>query len=331
MTRKNACSLAIFSLAALVGACEPKLDEADEFRRGVPRKETVEVKVPAGALGKALTVESQSQALRGQVADMYVLTYGVTRIINGGGFFVGALVRAVLDYPPSDITGNTATWGPWTDDLEPITWRVTITRVADLMYQYRFDGQPRGNAGAPFVTVLAGTHVASADDHGDPVEGFGAGSFTLDWDVRNNLPQPNPKEVGKAHYAYSRLSPDSPMTVEAQFRNVRDEDTGKLVDVDYAYGRNPGAGGGMDFTEEVPAQAGMPAARLRVRSRWQSGGAGRSDAIAASPDLPMPFSMSECWSGSFLSTFKRSSFDPAGNYGNEATDCVFPTAELSKL
>lgn len=319
-----------FALTGLLGACNPPLDEVDQFRRGVPRRETVEVKLPI-ARGQALVVEAQGQALRGQTADFYKLTYGVTHLINGGAFFVGALVKAVLRYPPSNITGDTATWGPWTDDLEPITWKVTITRVGEHRYQYAFLGQPRGNPGAPFVTVLSGTHTATIDESGQPMEGFGAGSFTLDWDARNTLPLPNPKETGKAHYTYARPAAAADGTIAAQFRKVRDNEKNRLVDVDYHYLRRAAGGGTMDFTYDAPAQEGMPPGKWAVRSRWQAGGAGRADVRAQSPDLPAPVTASECWDQSFASTYLHLSWAPNQGYGQPAADCVFPTPEFSEL
>jgi hypothetical protein len=312
------------ALAALTGlaACQPPLSEADEFRRGVPRESTVHVTVPAKS-GQALTVDQS------QPSEFYALTYGVTSLLNGGAFFVGALVKAVLHYPPTNITGDTATWGPFQGELEPITWKVSITRVAEHRFTYRFEGQPRAQPSAPFLTVLSGTHEAAIDDGGMPMEGFGSGSFTLDWDARQKLPLAKPNEVGKADYTYARLAPGSDATVDAKFRQVRDDKTGKLIDVDYGYLHHAGGGGSMDFTYDAPTA--MPPGKWWVRSRWLGTGAGRSDVRAVSADVPGGATVNDCWNTSFASSFRRLSWDPSGGYGNEATDCVFPTAEYSKL
>jgi hypothetical protein len=151
----------------------PKLEEADEFRRGVPREETVTAQVPSKGQGQALTVEGQSQALQGLPAEYWGLTFGVSTIINGGAAFVGILVKTVVSFPPTTIAPDRAVWGPFSGALDPITWRVTVDRVGDHKFHYQFDGQSKLSPGG-WVTVLAGTHTAALDDQGDPIEGFGA-------------------------------------------------------------------------------------------------------------------------------------------------------------
>jgi len=325
MTRHIAFSLALAGLAA---GCHPKIEAADEFRRGVPREETVQVEIPKR--GQALTVEGQSRALQGLPAEYWALTFGVSSIINGGAAFVGLLVRTVIAHPPTTISADQAVWGPFGGQgLDPIIWKVTVTRVGDHKYQYTFEGQSRINPG-PFVTVLAGTHTAALDDQGDPVEGFGSGSFTLDWDARQKLPLANPDEVGTATYSYARM-PGETATLSAQFRQVKDKDKNKLVDVDYAYTHHLGGSGTMDFSYDAAAQLGMADGKASVRSRWQPNGAGRSDAKLTSSSLPGPATASECWNGVFASQYFARSWAPILNYGTEATDCVYPTAEFSSL
>jgi hypothetical protein len=319
--------LASLALLALTPACRP-LGEAEEFRRGVPTEETVTASVPGKGSGQALTVESQI-AVHG-TAESYKLTYGVTHVINGGALLVGGLVRAVLRFKPTSLSGDTAVWGPWTGDLEPVTWKLTVTRLAEHQFHWQFDGQPRGQSSAPFVTVLSGTHTAAVDAGGDLLEGFGTGSFTVNWDNRAMLPMPKRTEMGTAEYTYSRL-PAETTTVNAQFHQVLDEASGKRVDVAYAYTRQPAGGGTMDFVDTAAAQRGMPGGSWAVRSRWQAGGAGRTDARATVDTLTGALTASECWDTAFSSTFLTHSWDPGASYGTESTDCAFTPAEYSNL
>lgn len=325
MTRHVTLALAAFTLASTVG-CQEADDPADEFRQGVPRRETVSVVVPNA--GRAHT--EVGQALRGETAGLYRLTYGVTHVINGGALFVGALVKGVLQFSPTTITGDTAVWGPWEEALEPIAWRVTVTRVAADTYSYKFDGRPKGQPSAPFVTVLSGTHTPAVSATGARRDGFGAGEFTLDWDARNSLPSPNPEEVGKAKYVYSRVSPTSDAEIRAEFRQVLDREKGTLSDVDYRYVRQPSGAGSMEFTHDAAAQNMMPAGRWAVHSRWTRTGAGRSDVKATRTDVPTPVNASECWNEEFQSTYLTASWAPAATSGSPA-DCAFPTAEYSSL
>jgi hypothetical protein len=323
-----------FAWVALVPACQSAADRAEDFRGGVPTEESLTATMPG--TGRALTIERASNVLQGATAESYRLTYGVTRIINGGALFVGGLVKAVLRLAPTSLSSDTAVWGPWTGDLEPVTWKLTITRVAEHQFRYSFDGQPRGNAAAPYVTVLGGTHTVPVDSHGNVVQGFGSGSFTLDWDARATLPRPRAREVGKAAYTYSHL-PGAATTVGARFNQVLDEN-GRLVDLDYAYvyhdyayGDQLGGTGSMDFVDSGVAQHSMAGGRWAVRSRWSATGAGRTDARATVDPLAGALTASECWSDSFASTFLVRSWEPAAGYGAEATDCTFTAAEHSQL
>ena len=57
----------------------------DDFRGGVPTRDTVALNVPGAAATGALTVSNGVQsALLGQQADTYVTTRDVTAIVNGG-------------------------------------------------------------------------------------------------------------------------------------------------------------------------------------------------------------------------------------------------------
>lgn len=337
MTRHGVTILV--SLSAALGACNMHVqDEVAEFRNGVPRRETITVQVPASrdqTVVGAHTVEQQ-QALRGDTAEFYQLTYNVTHLINGGALFVGLLVKAVIAHPPTTIADDTATWGPWSDALEPVAWKVTITKIGDHKFQYAFLGRPKHDPGADFVTVLAGTHTAAVDDGGNTLEGYGAGSFTLDWDARNTLPLPPRtvagalKDTGKAHYTYSRPGAGAVASIDAQFRGVRDNDTGNTIDVDYLYTRQPAGSGTMDFTWAAPAWLGKPAGTWGVRSRWTSGGAGRSDVVAVNAEMPAGVKVTECWDERFASVFLSVPFAPAASYGVEA-DCAFTTAEYTTL
>jgi hypothetical protein len=330
MTRVRKLVLLSLSCSSLLGACRRAEDEVDSFRNGIPRQETVEMKVPA-ASGQALTVESNAQALRGATADTYKLTRGVSLSVNGGGALVLALVKLVVSHPPTKLEGDSAIWGPWRGGpLDPLAYKVTVKRVGDK-FDYTFEGRDKNALSGDFTAFLSGAHTPARDGAGDPIEGFGSGTFTLDWDARAKLPAPG-DEVGKAVYVYSRLSPAAAVEVDAQFRQVKDDERpGVRVDVDYLYRATPGAGGSMEFLHSVPATMAAQGARWAVKSRWMETGAGRTDIKASGGTLPAEVQASECWNTSFASVFLTASWAPAGGWGDEAADCVFKPADYSKL
>ena len=333
MTSARNLALASLSCFSLLGACRPLEDDVDEYRNAIPRQETVSMQVPAGSgAGQQLVVESQGQPLRGATSDFYVVTYRVSRAVNGAGAFVLGLVKLVVSHPATTVTADTAVWGPWPGEaLDPLVYKVTVKRAGDHKYDYTFEARAKAAPNGAFVTFLSGTHTPSLDGSGHPMEGFGSGSFTLDWDARATLPAPD-DNVGKAHYDYARTGAASVVSVDAKFTQVKDDQhPGQRVDVDYLYRSTPGAGGSMEFVHNLPATMASAGARWAVKSRWTAAGAGRSDVVASGASLPAPAMASECWNASFSSVYLVASWVPGGGYGDEATDCVFKPADYSKL
>jgi hypothetical protein len=327
MTRIVAC----FSLVLTAAACHPADNAGSEFATGVPRQETVAMSVP-GSNAKALTVESGSRALEGQTAEWYRITRTVSATVNGGALAVGALVRLVTDYPATSVTLDTAVWGPWQGPLDPIEWMITVTRLAPHQYQYKFEGRDKHQPTASFVTVLSGVHTPALDAQGKEMEGFGAGSFTLDWNARATLPAPD-SNIGTANYTYDHMGPGQVVNIAAKFRQVRDDKRpDKFVDADYAFVQNPQAEGSMDFIFNIAADGTSVGALAKVHSRWQWSGAGRSDVTATALDNSQTYTLSECWDVNYASTYKSVPLSSSAldNYGSEAT-CVFAAAVFSTL
>jgi hypothetical protein len=285
-----------------------------------------------GSDSKAITVESGSYALLGETAEWYKTTRNVSFGVNAGALAVGALVRLVTDYPPTSVAGDTAVWGPWQGPLDPIEWKVTVTRVEPHKYQYKFEGRDKHEQSAPFLAVLSGNHMAGLDAQGLEMEGFGSGDFLLDWDARAQLPQAD-NNVGTASYTYSHVGPAMVVNIAAQFKQVKDDDhPGRRVDVDYAFVQNPGADGSMDFIYNAPATKALDGGVAKVKSRWLWSGAGRSDVSMVPTNLAINYTVTECWDTSYLSVYKSTplSTNADDNYGS-ASDCAFPTAVYSDL
>lgn len=306
-------------------ACQIEDDAGDEYRKGIPSKAAVEVQVP-GATGQALTVAGE-----GNVAEYYRLTRTVSRDVNAGVYFVLNLVREVVSHRPTEVTGTTAVWGPFSDALDPIAWKVTVTRTAALEYSYKFEGRPKANVAAAFETVLSGVHRPALGADGAAMEGFGEGTFVLDFEARKRLPLPD-DDVGSASVTYSRPSLAAPVQVTAKFSGVKDgERPGKTVDVDYRYKRNAGGSGELEFTYKPDSRV-EGVGHVAVMSRWNESGAGRADVTAKGGTLPLntQATANECWNTSFASVYVKASWDPSLTYGNESV-CAFPTASYATL
>jgi hypothetical protein len=284
-----------------------------------------------GSNGQALTVETGSYALLGETAEWYTTTRAVTGVVNGAAFAVGVLVRIITDYPATTVSTDTAVWGPW-QGPDPVEWKVTVTRTAPQQYAYKFEGRDKHDQTGAFVTVLSGTHAPGLDAKGREMEGFGSGTFTLDWNARATLPQPD-GNVGTANYVYSHVGPAEVVTISAKFRQVKDDkQPGRLVDIDYAFLQNPGANGNMDFLYNVPATATAAGGLGKVRSRWLWTGEGRSDVKVTATNSALTYTLSECWDVTYASVYKSVplSTSATDNYGSESS-CAFSAAEYSPL
>jgi hypothetical protein len=333
MTRSKTNLSFLLAIAAATLGCNPASEsEIDQFRNGVPRAATVTMTVPGrAAAGQALTDESSSQALLGETAEWYRTTHAVTATVNGAALAVGALVNLVLKFPPTSITQDQAVWGPWEDPLDPVAWKVTVDRVAEHVYQYKFEGRPRTDPTAAYVIVLSGTHTPAINARGREIERFGSGSFTLDWDARATLPQPD-NNVGKVDYSYEHTSAADPVSIKAQFRQVKDDDRpGQRVDANYEFAQTPRGPGSMDFVYITPTTLTQTGGRGLVHSRWQFSGAGRSDVQVKTTDGTVALFLSECWDQDYASVYKQDSWVGGESWGVESSCAAFPTVEYSAL
>ena len=109
---------------------------------------------------------------------------------------------------------------------------------------------------------------------------------------------------------------------------------GGIGDFGYAYDRNPDGSGSFEFLtfEDIHDDVSMTLQeKLTVRSRWNTSGAGRADYEASEGNLSSAVTGNECWDTSFNSQYVNASWDSSQNYGVEATDCAFTSAEYSSL
>jgi hypothetical protein len=123
--------VAYIALAPALGlvACHPKDEPGSEFAAGVPRSSTVAMAVP-GSDAKALTVEGRQLRPRWDKLPNGTPPRAPSPVSSTAPrCAVGALVRMVTDYPATSVTPDSAVWGPWQGPLDPVEWKVTVTRT----------------------------------------------------------------------------------------------------------------------------------------------------------------------------------------------------------
>jgi hypothetical protein len=297
--------------------------QQSSFKNGVPAADDVKLAMPGNSTTQPLEGEgTRKDGLLGEQADFYKVTRAVTVAVNGGTAVVLGLIGAITNETPTSTTQDTATWGPYTDSLSPNTWRLVVTKVATDKYTYALDGRGKNEADSAFRTVLSGTHNYMGKN-------LGKGTFLIDWDVAKTLPE-HDNNVGKADFTYSRETASSEVSIEVAFHQVKDSETGALIDANYLYKKRPNAGGNFEFTAKKNLYGGAALESLSMNSRWQESGAGRSDVKAKGGDLPTDAIASECWDQNFLSVYLDVSYDSSKNYG-AVSACNFQSAEYSAL
>ena len=262
-------------------------------------------------------------------------------MVNTGTAAVLILVKTIVSYPPTSITdADTAVWGPYSEPLNKKAWRLTVNRLEKHVFSWNLDGKPKASDDSAFVTILSGTHTRGVDALDNPIENYGSGTFTIDWDKSNTLPREvtdTGDDVGVATFQYSHVAPTAVTTINVDFNGVKDDKNGEIHNAIYRYTSTPGAGGDFKYgavKDEFPdpGNTGTAKETLTIHSRWLETGAGRADYRNAGSDvraaLGVDASVSECWDTSFGSTFTAVSWAPTAGWGSEAS-CAFATADFS--
>src|SRR5262249_26039208 len=99
---------------------------------------------------------------------------------------------------PSSVQDGVATWGPYTDALEPVTYRFRVTRVADGEYDYVLEGRPKASTSdADYQNVLVG------HGFGKHHAQHGEGDFTVDLGLPRELdPFAHQNDSGTVHVTH---------------------------------------------------------------------------------------------------------------------------------
>jgi hypothetical protein len=327
------CALVGMTAALATTGC--RKDDGDEFRGGVPTRESVAL-VVAGAPADGASTGATTGQLLGTRADTYTVTRVVTAVVNTGTWAVLTLVRTIVAYPPTTVDKDvkTAVWGPYTDALSPNTWRLTVTKLEAHKFHWLLEAKAKTDADTAFQTIISGTHTAEADAAGDNVEGFGTGDFVIDWNAAATLPE-HDDNVGKASFTYGRLLADAVVHVDVDFAGIQDGTTKEIFNAKYRYTSTPNQGGELLYAEDKdkkpePGNTGTAKEHGTVHSRWQQDGTGRCDVENSGGDLGATIEhASECWDSNFKSVYLL--YSPIVLWGAETSCTAFPAASYASL
>lgn len=309
--------IATLTAATFATACVQRADD-HPIQQVLPTAESVSIKVPGQAAASAWAL--------GDIADYYRVTRDVSRSLNGGAAWVLILVHTIVQYPATDVTGNTYTWGPHSDALDPAEWRLVVIENDDGTYDWSFDGRSKTEANSSFETVIDGRAVP-----GD-VPQRGSGVFAIDFDAAERVNPIDNDARGQVAIAYDLNNLDNtPATLAMSIDSVQADENGveQPVHFDYDYAENQDGSGDLQFQIHGDLDDdGSQFEDALIRSRWLSSGPGRADVMAQGGDLgELVVTASECWDDTFRRVYYADSETWQPTEGDQA-DCAFADQDL---
>jgi hypothetical protein len=303
----------LWLLLVVCAGCGGGSGSGESFLTALPSRQTLEVSSPSGG-GAAL--RGASAALLGETAGLYVLTRQTTAQVNG---IVGGPLDAlstIARTPPAAVGADSAVWGPLTDALSPVVWRLVVTRLGAGEHAFRLDVRPKSGSDADFQPFLQGASQGAAP--GGPSQG----AFSVDLSLAHRLdPVANPAE-GQIVAAWN--SGGGNREVHVHLAGVHGP-TDPTTTADLGAALPADGSGALAFDVEGNLVGGASALEMgQVGSRWNASGAGRADAEVQGGDSGAGALLTECWDATFARVFFRG----MGGDGGVATEgdesaCVF--------
>jgi hypothetical protein len=330
----NPLAIALLALSFTPGCMLEKQDDGEEYREAVPLREAVVVSGPETAAASGTSTASitsrKPQADGPLRRGNYAKWYSFTRAVRGGVNLVTASVLGsvwtIVHIEPSSIVDGEATWGPYTDALEPVTYRFRVTRVAPAEYDYVLEGRPKtSKSDGDYRAVLTG------HGYGKRHEQHGQGEFVIDLSAARELdPVAHQDDSGTVRVVHD-LPRDIdtggkglPRTITATVKpdpSVNPESFSVISKAELD-------GTGLlhvDARADVDDSKATALEDIGIDSRFRADGAGRADIVISGGDIPAdPGSVSavECWGADFARSYYSDSIGFEPEQGDPSA-CVY--------
>jgi len=304
----------LFSMMSLVCACGAATQPESAMLAALPSRQTLAVSAPSGDTA----AQPQGSATE-ETAQLYVLTRQTISDVNGLLSGVLGNLEAITKTPPSAVGPDGAAWGPLSDALSPVAWRLVINRLAPDQHAFQLDIRPKDGTDADFQPFLQGASEGTSQDIP------GQGTFSVDLTVAQTLDPVGNPNVGQVVASWAVL-PDR-REVHVALAGVH-APTAPAVTADVGAVLFPDGTGALSFDASASLSAGGAVLDVgRVGSRWVSSGAGRADAEVHRLDGGLGVQLTECWNTSFDQVYVRgeTSSGDGGTAGDPAA-CVFADA-----
>ncbi|HEY6077678.1 MAG TPA: hypothetical protein VIW29_02680 [Polyangiaceae bacterium] len=330
----------------LPGCMLEKRDDGAEFREAVPQREAVVVAGPEDGGGGDRSTASIGE-IRGTQASGpasrpdYSKWYAFTRVVRDGvntvtGAVLGS-VWLVVHSEPTSVEEGEAVWGPYSDALEPATYRFRVRRMAEAEYDYVLEGRPKtSTSDGDYRAVLEG------HGYGKRHELHGEGEFTIDLDAARALDPFQHRDDSGSVRVVHHLPGDISEHLDALPRTIIAEVTPDPAVNPESYSVTSTANEDGTGTLQVVAKADVDDTKttqledIAVDSRWRGDGAGRADILISGGDIPAQLaavgagaptdnetvSAVECWGADFARSYYADSIGIEPTEG-DALACVY--------
>ncbi len=261
-------------LALMVGCMA---SDADRFRSALP-DERLLVDFPSDATARV-----------GEPSTYWRFTQEVSTGVNVLTATVLAGVNIVTTFEPTITNGDTALWGPWTD--QGVDGQLTINDLGDGQFTWLLEGRLTGTT--PWLALAVGD--STPGEEGD----LGVGSFVLDLDAITAV-DPDSTATGAFAVTYSG---DGETTSVDAFLDDFAENGAAPGDAATSWDQDAD-GGAMNLVIVADMSVDSLPETILVRSRWIGSGEGRADAWVTGGDLGiLALTVSECWDAAAITTW----------------------------
>lgn len=327
-TKKTLAATLGIALATMTGGCVLQQPDATEYREAIPQQGDAQLAFAgsqatggSGTTGQAMTSTKLHIAGAGGGGTNYASFYEFTRTVSDGvdtgTLLILAEVALVTSFPPTSIDGSHAVWGPGGDALDPVEWKLTVTKTADHEFDYEVDGRPHGSTdNSAWQSILTG------HGYGHAHALYRSGSFKLDGDTLKAL-DPTRSNGGKIAVQYDARA--WPKTVAADV--TTSDGTGQWYDV--TVGHAADGGGTVVVTALADVDSNGTNESVDENSRWNSTGAGRADVKMSGGNLSQTVLASQCWSSQFAQTYYTDNVNYQPTSGDAST-CAFAQASFDQ-
>jgi hypothetical protein len=321
--------VAVLGALALSGCVLEKKDDASRFREAIPEADKVAVSGPedgqASGSASGQSIQSDEPWANGPWAKWYGFTRYVRHGVNTVTGVVLGSVWIIVHTEPTSVADKEAIWGPYTDSLEPASYRFRVTEVAEGEYDYTLEGRAKQSQNdSDYRAVLSGHGYGKGHaSHGD-------GWFKIDLDTAKALDPFNYKsdESGTIKVTHD-LPPNITKNLFAQPRTVTAEVYPTTSDQWFkATSHSEADGTGtllVDAFADTDDSNMTQNENISILSEWNGTGAGRADISIDGGDVPSSMGTVkavECWGSDFYRVYYQDSVDYEATEG-DATMCAF--------